>query len=230
MNQDRNTAEKITKLTNEQVAEFLRVNPEFFENNPDLLAEIEIPHIRGEGTTSLIEHQVKVLREQNEILKDQLKTFAVLAIENEDIWVRFKDLAIMLLNHSSPSSLKTDIENWLKRQFNLCGVMINLDKPSKTLKKFKQNDAYKIVVDDAQIHCHSHQSDELLATLFGSEDAAKVNSCALIPLKNASGDSEALLALGSENTERFTSSQSTAYLDCLSQLISEALIQQNRSV
>ena len=230
MSQDQNTAEKITKLTSEQVAEFLRINPEFFENNPDLLSEIEIPHLRGEGTTSLIEHQVKVLRDQNDILKDQLKTFAVLAIENEDLWVRFKDLAIMLLNHSTPSSLKTDIENWLKQQFNLCGVMINLDAPSKTLKKYRAEEVYKLVVEEAQIHCHSHYSVGLLRTLFGKDNAGRVSSCALIPLKNASGSCKALLALGSENTERFTSSQSTAYLDCLSQLIGRALVHRSAAV
>ena len=223
MNQDQNAAEKITKLTNEQVAEFLRINPEFFENNLDLLSEIQIPHISGKGTTSLIERQVKLLRDQSEVLKDQLKTFAVLAIENEDLWVRFKDLAILLLNHTDQQSLKSDIEIWLKQQFNLSGVMINLDDPAKTLEKFKADEAFKIVVDKEEIHCNSSFSADLLTTLF-DKDATNVNSCALIPLKNSNDGSKALLALGSENTERFTSAQSTSYLDCLSQLISQALL------
>lgn len=223
MNQDQNTAEKITKLTSEQVAEFLRINPEFFENNLDLLSEIQMPHISGEGTTSLIERQVKLLRDQSEVLTDQLKSFAVLAIENEDLWVRFKDLAIMLLNHCDQQSLKSDIENWLKQQFSLSGVMINLNEPAKLLEKFKEDDVYKIVIDKEDIHCDSRFSADLLTTLFDT-DAEKVNSCALIPLKNSNDGSRALLALGSENTERFTSAQSTSYLDCLSQLISQALL------
>ena len=226
MNQEQNTAEKITKITNEQVAEFLRINPEFFENNLDILSEIQIPHISGEGTTSLIEHQVKVLRDQNEVLKDQLKTFAVLAIENEDLWVRFKDLALMLLNHSDRQSLKVDIENWLKTQFSLSGVMINLGEPATVLKKFKTDEAYKMVIEQAQIHCDSSFSADLLKVLF-SKDAENVNSCALIPLKSTDEQCKALLALGSENTERFSSAQSTSYLDCLSQLISQSLIHAN---
>ena len=229
MNQEQNTAQKITKLTSEQVAEFLRINPEFFENNLDLLSEIQIPHISGEGTTSLIERQVKVLRDQSEILKDQLKTFAVLAIENEDLWVRFKDLAIMLLNNSNQASLKIDIETWLKQQFSLSGVMINLNKPEKVLEKFKTDQAYKSVIEDAQIHCNSNFPADLLKTLF-NKDATNVNSCALIPLKNSDDDCLALMALGSDNTERFTSSQSTSYLDCLSQLISQALVSRNSPV
>ena len=223
MKQDQNTAEKITKITSEQVAEYLRINPEFFEKNLDLLGEIEIPHISGEGTTSLIERQVKVLRDQNEVLKDQLKTFAVLAIENEDLWVRFKDLAVMLLKHKDPLTLKTEIEHWLKQQFSLSGVMINLNDPATLLQKFKTDEVFKIVIESTDIHCGSSFPQDLLTLLF-NKDAAKVNSCALIPLKNTQSKSIALLALGSENTERFTSSQSTSYLDCLSQLISHALL------
>ena len=166
MNQDQNTAEKITKLTSEQVAEFLRINPEFFENNLDVLSEMQIPHISGKGTTSLIEHQVKVLRDQNEVLKDQLKTFAVLAIENEDLWVRFKDLALMLLNHTDRQSISADIESWLKQQFSLSGVMINLNQPASVLKKFKADEAYQTVIEQAQIHCNSDFSADFLKTLF----------------------------------------------------------------
>lgn len=223
MNQDQNTAEDMTKLTSEQVAEYLRINPEFFENNLDLLSEIIIPHVSGEGTISLIERQVQLLRDQVVAIKDQLNTFAVLAGENEDLWVRFKDLALMLLNHADRQLLKSDIESWLKKQFNLSGVMINLDEPGVSLDKYRADVAIKHVFVKEQIYCSSNLSKELLTTLFG-KDAEKVNSCALIPLKKPGHDKTALLALGSENTERFTSSQSTAYLGCLSQLISQALL------
>ena len=119
--------------------------------------------------------------------------------------------------------LKSDVEKWLKEQFNLSGVMINLKEPAKLLAKFRADQVYHIVIEKAQIHCNSSFSGGLLKTLFG-EDATKVNSCALIPLKNSTDGCQALMALGSENTERFTSAQSTSYLDCLSQLIGRVLV------
>ena len=224
MSQEQNAAEKITKVTSEQVAEFLRINPEFFETNLDLVGEIQIPHISGEGTTSLIEHQVKVLRDHNEVLKDQLKTFAVLASENEELWIHFKDLAVVLLKQDKPDqeSLISTIEDWLNHQYNLSGVTIKIDEPAILLDSYKADDVLKQIIEEAHIRCDSRFSVELLTTVFG-KSAEKVKSCALIPLKNSQEKCMGLIALGSENTERFSAQQSTSYLDCLSQLLSQAL-------
>ena len=224
MSQDHNAMETITKLTIEQVAEFLRINPEFFEKNPDILAEMQIPHLAGEGTTSLIERQVQVLREQNDMLQDQLKTFAVLASENEELWLRFKDLAVVLVKSRFKDNLSDSLESWLKSEYSLSGVVIN----TESKKQFKQNlPKQKIVqklLEDKKIQCGTDFPEELLKRLF-KKDAEMVKSCALIPLNNSKAEYCGLLALGSDNTERFSNQQATAYLDCLSQLISQALFQ-----
>ena len=223
MSQKQNTAESITKLTAEQVAEYLRINPEFFESNLDLLAEIQIPHISGEGTTSLIERQVQVLREQSETYKDQLKTFAVLASENEELWYRIKDLAVLLLKNPHKDSLAEEIEDWLKQQYNLSGVVISQGDKKELIKKYQSDEHIHKVLDDSQIQCGTDFSTELLGLLF-PDDAEKVKSCALIPLSNEQENANGILALGSENTERFNAEQSTAYLSCLSQIVSQALV------
>ena len=223
MSQEQNTAEEITKLTTDQVAEYLRINPEFFESNLDLLAEIQIPHISGEGTTSLIERQVQVLREQNEVFKDQLKTFAVLAGENEELWYRIKDLAVMLLKSPDKVNLAEEVEDWIKQQYNLSGVVISLGDKKELLKNYQSDELIHKTLDDSEIQCGTDFSTELLDLLF-AKNAEKVKSCALIPLINEQKNTNGILALGSENTERFNSEQSTAYLDCLSQIVSQALV------
>jgi len=223
MSQEQNAAEKITKLTTEQVAEYLRINPEFFENNLDLLAEIQIPHLSGEGTTSLIEKQVQVLRQQSENYKDQLKTFALLASENEELWSKIKDLSVMLLKHSNKDDLTEEIENWLKNQYNLSGVVIAQANKSELIKQYQSDELICRAVDDREIQCGTNFSSELLELLF-ADSAEKVKSCALIPLTDEKNKCSGILALGSENTERFNEQQSTAYLDCLSQIVSQALV------
>ncbi len=224
MSQEQNTAEKITKLTTEQVAEYLRINPEFFESNLDLLAEIQIPHISGQGTTSLIEKQVQVLRQQSENYKDQLKTFALLASENEELWSKIKDLAVMLLKNSDKNNLVEQIQQWLRQEYNLSGVVISRGKKSELIKQYQSDELIHKTLDNCEIQCGSNFSTELLDLLFAG-GAEKVQSCALIPLTNAQNKCSGVLALGSENTERFSAQQSTAYLDCLSQIVSQALAQ-----
>ncbi len=222
MSQEQNTAEQITKLTAEQVAEYLRINPEFFETNLDLLAEIQIPHISGEGTTSLIERQVQVLRQQSESYKDQLKTFAVLASENEELWFRIKDLAVMLLKQPDKANLAECIEDWLKQQYQLSGVVINQGSQSQLIKQYHSDELINQALDKIEIQCGTNFSTELLDLLFG-DTAEKVKSCALVPLTDAKKRGCGILALGSDNTERFSADQSTTYLDCIGQIVSQAL-------
>ena len=47
-------------LEEKTVADYLRDNPDFFQNNTSLLAMLRIPHSCGTAV-SLVEHQVKVL-------------------------------------------------------------------------------------------------------------------------------------------------------------------------
>ena len=50
-------------LEEKTVADYLRDNPEFFQNNVSLLASLQIPHAISPAV-SLVEYQVKVLRDQ----------------------------------------------------------------------------------------------------------------------------------------------------------------------
>ena len=51
-------------LDSETVAAYLRLHPEFFIDHDELIPELRIPHQRGD-TVSLVERQVKLLRERN---------------------------------------------------------------------------------------------------------------------------------------------------------------------
>ena len=52
-------------ISAEEVEIYIRNNPDFFLTRQDLLADMAIPHGTG-AAVSLVEKQVKVLREQNE--------------------------------------------------------------------------------------------------------------------------------------------------------------------
>ena len=47
------------------IAEYLRANPDFFNEYPDLLTDIKVPHASGDAI-SLVERQLTALREQND--------------------------------------------------------------------------------------------------------------------------------------------------------------------
>ena len=49
------------KISNEQIAEYLILNPDFFDENPEVLNSLKIVHDSG-AAVSLIEKQVEYLR------------------------------------------------------------------------------------------------------------------------------------------------------------------------
>ena len=63
-------------LDEKTVADYLRENTEFFQNNPSLLADLEIPHSVGPAV-SLVEHQVTFMRER--IMDMRRRTIELLA-------------------------------------------------------------------------------------------------------------------------------------------------------
>jgi len=56
----------------ETVADYLATNPDFFLRHPGLLEALEVPHDSGDAA-SLIEYQVRTLREQNAQLRRKLQ-------------------------------------------------------------------------------------------------------------------------------------------------------------
>ena len=59
------------KDTERLIVRYLRDHPEFFETHLDLLADMILTHESGKAV-SLIEHQVSILRDQNDQHKARL--------------------------------------------------------------------------------------------------------------------------------------------------------------
>ncbi len=53
-----------TRDKTEQIIKYLRSHPDFFQENPDILANINIPHLPEQEVSSLLEYQVQRLRHQ----------------------------------------------------------------------------------------------------------------------------------------------------------------------
>ena len=74
-----------TLLTADQVAEFLRQNPGFFENHVDVLMNLQIPHPHGGRTVSISERQILALRDKTRQLESKLREIIEFGEENDAI-------------------------------------------------------------------------------------------------------------------------------------------------
>ena len=88
----------------QQVREYLLEHPDFFNNNPDLLAEINLPHESGQAV-SLMERQVAVLRERNMEMRHRINNILETAKENDKLFEKTKRLVLGLLEADSIGQL-----------------------------------------------------------------------------------------------------------------------------
>jgi uncharacterized protein YigA (DUF484 family) len=70
-------------LSAEQVAEFLRQNPGFFETHVDVLMNLQIPHPHGGRAVSIGERQLVAVREKSKLLEDKLRELIQFGEEND---------------------------------------------------------------------------------------------------------------------------------------------------
>jgi uncharacterized protein YigA (DUF484 family) len=105
-------------LQAEQVTAFLRANPEFFVEHEELLSELRIPHQRG-TTVSLVEHQVKLLRERNIEMRHRLSHLMDVARDNDRLFEKTRRLVLDLLDASSMEEVVGAVEDSLRHEFQV---------------------------------------------------------------------------------------------------------------
>jgi uncharacterized protein YigA (DUF484 family) len=212
----------------EVVASYLRKNPDFLDDHPDILEILEINHQSG-AAVSLIERQVEQLRANNEGMSKQLNRLVQVASENEQLMSRLHQLTLELMSISSRQEFFTHLGNCLLNDFgadilqiylfdretaSAAGedvISIQFDDPE--LKQFQAN------LDKGQTVC-GRLSESKLDFLFGSK-ARWVQSTALIPLGENGADG--MMAIGSSDQARFYPGMGTLFLDLLANVISANL-------
>lgn len=104
MNEERDVTDDDEELEPQQVVDYLKRNPGFIRHHPDLLAELDVPH-QTSGAMSLIEEQVKVLRQRNASTERQLEELLRNARDNEAISQRLHGLALNLLSAATATDV-----------------------------------------------------------------------------------------------------------------------------
>jgi hypothetical protein len=212
----------------EVVASYLRKNPEFLDENPDVLENLEINHQSG-SAVSLIERQVEQLRASNKDMSKQLNRLVHVAGENEKLMSRLHQLTLELMSIGPRQEFFTHLGNSLLNDFNadiLQICLFDLDTASEAGEDvigIKADDPeleqFKALLDKDQTVC-GRLSESKLDFLFHSK-ARWVQSTALTPL--GENGSIGMMAIGSSDPARFYPGMGTLFLDLLANVISATL-------
>ncbi len=212
----------------EVVAKFLRANPEFLNEFPDVLEVLTLNHNAGVAS-SLIERQVSQLRKKNTDLTRQLNRLVHVATENEQLMSRLHHLTLELMSISDTSQFFNHLGTSLLEDFKADIVRICLfDRKAAALAnddvrwvdpKDEQLEPFQVHMDKDHAVC-GRLGESKLNFLF--EDKARwVQSTALVPLGNKGIDG--MMAIGSSDPARFYPGMGTLFLDLLANVISSSL-------
>lgn len=213
-------------VTENQVATYLRENPQFFEYNPALLAEMYLPSPHGNGTVSLAERQQLAQRDRIRVLEVKYAELLRFGAENDAISDKVHRLSLGLLATQSFEVLMQLLVHNLREDFTVPHVGIRL-WASPQNDSDSTNEVFQPVDTELKSWTQSlvapycgHRPGLELDSWFG--EAAAPKSFALIVLRGEKVFG--LLAMASEDEQRFYPEMGTLYVKRIGELVSAALL------
>ena len=207
-------------LDSETVAAYLRLHPEFFIDHDELIPELRIPHQRGD-TVSLVERQVKLLRERNIEMRHRLSQLMDVARDNDRLFDKTRRLVLDLLDASSLEEVVSCVEDSLRREFQVPFVSLILfsDTPLPVGRSVSSAEAHQAIgglLAGGKTICGVLREHEL-NFLFGNEDGAQVGSAAVVSISHQG--LHGVLAIGSADPQHYKSSLGTLFLGYIAEVL-----------
>lgn len=211
-------------LDAESVAAYLRQHPEFFVDHEELIPELRIPHQPGEAV-SLVERQVKLLRERNIEMRHRLSQLMDVARDNDRLFDKTRRLVLDLLDANTLEEVVGAIEDSLRHEFQVPFVSLILFSDStlpvgRSVSSAEAHQAIGGLLVAGKTICGVLRAHEL-EFLFGAEEGTKVGSAAVVSL-NHQGQ-HGLLAIGSPDPQHYKSSLGTLFLSYIAEVLARVL-------
>ena len=219
------------ELSEQAIHDYLATHPDFFENHPALLNELNLPHASG-GAISLVERQVSVLRQKDLKLEKQLKELIGVARANDLLSAKIHELTLQLMAAADLKSTIVALEVGMRSGFGAeQAVLVIFGDPGafddidagRFFRVIEKNaDAlspFKTFLGGSSARCG--QIRDAQRDFLFQDGAEEVGSAALVPL--SSGTDIGFLAIGSADANRFHPGMSIDFLTRLGDLVASAL-------
>jgi len=206
----------------ESVAAYLRAHPEFFVDHDELIPELRIPHLPG-GAVSLVERQVKLLRERNIEMRHRLSQLMDVARDNDRLFDKTRRLVLDLLDANSLEEIIGAVDESLRHEFQVPYVSLILFSESplpvgRSVTTAEAQQAIGGLLGTGKTVCGVLRPHEL-AFLFGEEESIDIGSAAVVALNQQQG----ILAIGSQDPQHYKSSLGTLFLGYIAEVLTRVL-------
>ncbi|ASR43453.1 hypothetical protein BEN78_08775 [Xanthomonas citri pv. mangiferaeindicae] len=207
-----------------EVAAWLRRQPKFLQQFPDLALTLVVPRDDGPAA-SLASYQLEVLRDKNRELSKRLRELYAISQENERLAVRTHQLTLALMRQPDAASTVRALAATLAEDFNGDLVRLVLFAPVAGLDE----DWLQIVARDDRrlqpfVDCLKDETPlcgrlhpDKQSLLYGPR-VDEVHSSALLPIEGVG-----LIAVGSRDPNRFYPGMGTLFLHMMGEAFAAAM-------
>jgi uncharacterized protein YigA (DUF484 family) len=211
-------------MTPEAVVQYLRQHPEFFEEQSEFLATVALPHPHGGRTVSISERQILTLREKSKQLEDKLRELIQFGEENDAIGEKMHRLILAMMASRDAESAIGALHFHLREDFAVPHVAMRL-WPQGVRPQTPEFSAVSMASRDFALSLtHPYCTARAMVDTgdwFG-EHASHLRSFAYVALKR--GETLGLLALASEDAQRFYPEMGTLHLQRLGEVAAASLL------
>ncbi|MFN3883135.1 MAG: DUF484 family protein [Rhodocyclaceae bacterium] len=212
-------------LVARDVAQYLKDHPDFFNQYAELLAQMRIPDPHGGRAVSITERQIGALRDQVKRLESKLAELLRFGEENDVLSAKTHRLAVALARAEDGASVFLVLYAHLGGTFAIPHVAVRLwDVPGDPQSLEFQPVSAEVkdyVRNLKRPYCGASNGGEIL-DWFGDE-GSEIRSIAIVPLRDEE-NTFGLIALGSEEAERFYAEMGTLYLERIGEMAAAALM------
>jgi len=208
------------ELDAEAVVAYLRAHPTFFAEHDELLVEQRIPHQRGDSV-SLVERQLKLLRDRNIEMRHRLSQLMDVARDNDRLFDKTRRLILDLLDAGSLGEVVMAVEDSLRQEFQVPFVSLilfgdNVAPVGRWVSNAEAQQAIGGLLGGGKTVSGNLREKEL-AFLFGEEQRLEVGSSAVAALEYQG--LHGVLAIGSRDPQHYKSSVGTLFLGYIAEVL-----------
>ena len=191
------------KIDAKDVELYLLKNTDFFLTRESIVSELNFKHSPGKAE-SLLERQVRKLRNEQKDLLDNLSVFLSNASDNEDLFSKSKALILKLVTAENEDKLIELMSKSLKKIFDVDAAYLKFFTNSE-MNSLEESTGMNFSIGETK---YGSFADKRIKILFG-DGSIKSVVISVFKNKNRIG----LLLIGSKDKTRYLGDEDTTFIE-----------------
>lgn len=214
-------------LDEADVAAYLAAHPDFLRRHPETFEALDVPHASG-NAISLIERQVRVLRETNTRIQARFDELMSTAKSNEDRVIQLNRVARIMVGAVSADALIDSLVECLRTHLDVDRVYVGIqgELPAEVTRIHRlepdsaASQALTNVFRRGKPLCGELSAAQSQA-LFDTDSDRPMASAALVPL--GMNGVHGAIVLASADPKRFSADMGTLFVELFGDLLTASL-------